>query len=197
MASIPIHVHHSRTIHSEMPDWCILDLDPKDASFLHVIKIAKEIHKLCEELGLPNYIKTSGSTGLHILLPLKNQFTFEQSRVLAELLARIITNRLPDIATIARNPARRDGKVYIDYLQNGQGKTIASAFCVWPLPDAPVSLPIRWSEVNNKLKPNSFNIKNAVSRVNRWKQDPALEVLDAEVDFEVLDALAKEYSALS
>ena len=197
MASIPLHVHHSRTGQSELPDWCVLDLDPKEADFKDVIKIAKEIHSLCDELGLPNFVKTSGSTGLHILLPLKNQFTFEQSRVLGELLARIIVSRLPDIATIARNPARREGKVYVDYLQNGQGKTIASAYCVRPLPGAPVSMPLRWSEVNNKLKPNSYNIKNAISRVKRWRQDPALEVLDIDVDLvDVLDSLATEYANL-
>jgi bifunctional non-homologous end joining protein LigD len=96
----------------------VLDLDPKQAPFKDVIAIAKEIHRLCDDLGLPNFVKTSGSTGLHVLLPLNNQFTFEQSRVLAELLSRIIVHRLAKVATIARNPARREGKVYIDYLQN-------------------------------------------------------------------------------
>lgn len=198
MASIPIHVHHSRTSYTELPDWCVLDLDPKDAPFKDVIAIAKAIHELCEELGLPNFVKTSGSTGLHILLPLKNQFTFEQSRVLGELLARIIVERLPGIATIARNPARREGKVYVDYLQNGHGKTIASAYCVRPLPGAPVSMPLKWSEVTNRLKPDAYTIENAIPRVKRWRKDPAFDVLDAEVDLlGVLEALSAEYASLS
>jgi bifunctional non-homologous end joining protein LigD len=157
---------------------CVLDLDPKQAPFKDVIAIAKEIHRLCNDLGLPNFVKTSGSTGLHVLLPLNNQFTFEQSRVLAELLARIIVHRRAKVATIARSPARREGKVYIDYLQNAQGKTIASAYCIRPLPGAPVSMPLRWSEVNNKLNADSYNIKNAVLRVKRWTKNPALDVLE-------------------
>ena len=197
MASIPIHAFHNRRGQGELPDWCVLDLDPKEAPFEHVVEIAKEIHELCDQLGLPNFVKTSGSTGLHILLPLKNQFTYEQSRVLGELLARIVVTRLPDIATIARNPSRRQGKVYVDYLQNGQGKTIASAYCLRPLPGAPVSMPLKWSEVNKKLRPDSFHLKNTISRVKRWSQDPAIEVLTAEVDLvAVLEALSETYAGL-
>ena len=148
------------------------------------------------ELGLPNFVKTTGSKDLHILLPLKNQFTYEQSRVLVELLARIVVTRMPDVATIARSLNQRQGKVYVDFLQNGQGKTIASAYCIRPLPGAPVSMPIKWSELNNRLKPDSFNIQNAIGRVKRWRKNPALEVLEADVDLvEVPDALSKEYAS--
>jgi bifunctional non-homologous end joining protein LigD len=197
MASIPIHVFHNRRDKTELPGWCVLDLDPKKTPFLHVIKIAKAIHALCKELGLPNFVKTTGSTDLHILLPLKNQFTYEQSRVLGELLARIVVTRMPNVATIARSLNQRQGKVYVDFLQNGQGKTIASAYCIRPLPGAPVSMPIKWSELNNRLKPDSFNIQNAIGRVERWRKNPALEVLEAYVDLvEVLDALSKEYASL-
>ena len=96
------------------------------------------------ELGLSNFVKTTGSKDLHILLPLRNQFTYEQSRVLVELLARIVVTRMPDVATIARSLNQWQGKVYVDFLQNSQGKTIASAYCIRPLPGAPVSMPIKW-----------------------------------------------------
>lgn len=195
MASIPLHIYHSRTDALELPDWCVLDLDPKEAPFKDVITVAKAIHKLCDEIGLPNFVKTSGSTGLHILLPLNNQFTFEQSRILGELLGRIIVHQHPDICTITRNPSKRDGKLYIDYLQNGSGKLIASTYCVRPKRGAPVSMPVRWSEVNNKLRADSFNIKNAIVRVKRWKQDPALDVLSEEVDLiEVLERLTQKFA---
>lgn len=198
MASIPLHVYHSRTDALEAPDWCVLDLDPKEAPFTDVIKVAKAIHKLCEEIGLPNYVKTSGSTGLHVLLPLARQFTFEQSRVLGELLGRIIVHQLPDIATITRSPSQRDGKVYIDYLQNGSGKLIAGAYCVRPKPGAPVSMPIRWSEVTSKLRPDSFTIANAPARMKRMKKDPAIEVLKAEVDLlTVLERLTAKFAEIS
>ncbi len=197
MASIPLHVYHSRTQNIEQPDWCVIDLDPKEAPFSDVIMVAKAIHKLCEEIGLPNYVKTSGSTGLHILLPLNNQFTFEQSRIMGELLARIIVTRLPDVCTITRNPGKREGKVYIDYLQNGSGKLIASAYCVRTKPRAPVSMPIHWREVNSKLKPDSFHIKNAISRLKRMKSDPALEVLNQEVDLlSVLEVLTELFGEI-
>ncbi len=189
MASIPLHIYHSRTATIERPDWCLLDLDPKEAPFEDVIKVAKAIHRLCDEIGLPDYVKTSGSTGLHILIPLNNQFTFEQSRVLGELLARVIVNDLPGICTITRTPSRRAGKVYIDYLQNGQSKLIASPYCVRPLPGAPVSMPIRWSEVTKKLRPDSYTIRNALPRLKRLKKDPALDVLYAKPD--LLSALEK------
>jgi bifunctional non-homologous end joining protein LigD len=197
MASIPLHIYHSRTTDLEQPDWCVLDLDPKEAPFEHVVKVAKAIHKLCDEIEMPNFVKTSGSTGLHILLPLNNQFTFEQSRIMGELLGRIIVAELPDICTIIRNPAKREGKVYIDYLQNGSGKLIASTYCVRPLPGAPVSMPIRWNEVNGKLRPDSYTIKNAIKRLKRIKTDPAIAVLSTQVDLlSVLEALTQKFADL-
>ena len=88
MGTIPLHVWSSRVAALERPDWCILDLDPKGAPLQHVVAIARRIHALCEEIGLPNFVKTSGSTGLHVLIPLGARYTYEQSRTLAELLAR-------------------------------------------------------------------------------------------------------------
>jgi bifunctional non-homologous end joining protein LigD len=193
MASIPLHIYHSRAGHLEQPDWCVLDLDPKEAPFKDVITVARAIHALCDEIALPNYVKTSGSTGLHILLPLGGHFTFEQSRTLGELLGRVIVHELPDICTITRTPSKRGGKVYIDYLQNGSGKLIASPYCVRPLAGAPVSMPIRWREVNAKLRPDSFNIKNAIPRLKRTKHDPAIDVLDADVNLlSALEALSEK-----
>ncbi len=197
MGCIPLHVYHSRTTHLEQPDWCVIDLDPKQAPFADVIKVARAIHRLCEDIGLPNFVKTSGSTGLHILLPLNRQFTFEESRILGELLGRIIVSQHPDIATITRNPARRDGKVYIDYLQNGSGKLIASAYCVRPIDNAPVSMPLRWREVDNKLTPRRYHIRNAARRLAQMKADPALAVLTESVDLgSVLEALSVRFAEM-
>ena len=182
MGTIPLHIYHSRTEAIEKPDWCVLDLDPKEAPFRDVLAVARAIHELCEEIGLPNFVKTSGSTGLHILLPLANQFTFEQSRILGELLGRVIVTRLPDISTIIRSPQKRDGKVYIDYLQNGSGKLIAGTYCVRPKAGAPVSMPVTWDEVNNRLKPDKFTIRNAIRRLKKMQNDPAISVLNTDVD---------------
>ncbi|MDX1390559.1 MAG: DNA ligase, partial [Acidobacteriota bacterium] len=148
------------------PDWCLLDLDPKHrvggeetyAPFDHVIEIARAIHELCEEIGLPSYVKTSGSSGLHVLIPLGGQLEYEQSRALGQLLAKVVASRVPKIATLTRNPADRDGRVYIDYVQNGRGRLVVSPYCVRPKPAAPVSAPLEWSEVVSGLAIEQFTI---------------------------------------
>src|SRR6185369_4440931 len=117
--------------------------------------------KLTEAIELPTYVKTSGSTGLHVLIPLGGQLTYEQSRTLGELIGRVIVSELPNISTVIRLPNKRGGRVYIDYLQNGHGRLLVSPFCVRPLPTAPVSMPLEWSEINGKLKLERFNIRSA------------------------------------
>ncbi|MCB0416868.1 MAG: DNA ligase D [Bdellovibrionaceae bacterium] len=181
MGTIPLHMWASRAGSLEKPDWSILDLDPKGAPFKNVVRIAREIHSLCDELDLPNYVKTSGGTGLHILIPLGRQLTHDQSRTLAELLAGIVVRRLPEIATTVRSPAKRQGKVYLDYLQNGWGKTIAAPLCVRPHPGAPVSMPLEWREVNGRLKVGLFTIRTALRRLKRVG-DPLAPVLEGHPD---------------
>jgi len=191
MGTIPLHVWSSRVASLERPDWCILDLDPKGAPFSDVIKIARHIHALCEDVGLDTFIKTSGSTGLHVLIPLGARYTYEQSRTLAELLARFTAKSLPDIATIVRAVSDRDGKVYLDYLQNGHGRLLVAPFCVRPLPGAPVSMPVEWSQVNGRLKLERFNIRSAAKWL-RTHGDPLAGVLTESIDMlAALDALTR------
>lgn len=182
MASIPIHVWSSRIKTIEKPDWCILDLDPKQAPFAHVRRIACAINRLCERIELKHFVKTSGSTGLHILIPLGARYTHEQSRNLGELLARLVVQQLPSVATVVRSPSKREGKVYIDYLQNRQGQTIVAPFSVRPLPGAPVSMPIQWHEINARLSNSRFTIKNARNRMAQIKQDPLRAILETQTD---------------
>ena len=189
MGSIPLHVWSSRVRTIQQPDWCIIDLDPKEAPFEMVIRVARAVRALCEEMELPAFVKTTGSTGLHVLIPLGGQCTHAQSTALAELLGRIIAQENPDIATMTRNIADRGKRVYLDYLQNGHGKLIASAFCVRPLPGAPVSTPLDWSEVNQKLHPRQYTIKNVVKRMKSMRDDPMRPVLELKPDLQA--ALAK------
>ncbi len=184
MASIPIHLWSSRIVSLERPDWCILDLDPKQAPFENVIVLARLIHDLCEAIEIPSFVKTSGSTGLHVLIPMGARYTHEQSRNLGELLARLVTEERPQMATIARDPRRRGDKVYIDFLQNRHGQTIAAPFSVRPLPGAPVSMPVKWSEVNRRLNNERFTIKNAARRMKRLGEDPLRGVLGNGIDLE-------------
>jgi bifunctional non-homologous end joining protein LigD len=192
MGSIPLHIWASRAGSLELPDWCVIDLDPKEAPFSDVIRTAIVLHRVCESVGLPNYVKTTGKTGLHILLPLGRQCTYEQSRMLGELLARVVLRELKDIATITRHVTKRGDKVYLDYLQNRHGQTIVAPFSARPLPGATVSMPLKWDEVNEALDPKAFTIRNAPERMERLGADPVIPVLETKPDLvDVLDQLAR------
>ena len=191
-ASIPLHVWASRVGSLDRPDWCILDLDPKEAPFAHVVEVALALRKLCDEIALPCFIKTSGSSGLHVMIPLGRQLTHDQSRQLGELIARVIVARLPELATIARVVSQREGKVYVDYLQNGHGKLLVAPYSVRPLPGAPVSMPLEWREVNRRLDIRRYTIRNAPLRMKRLRRDPLRPVLDLKPDLlHALEALAQ------
>ncbi len=177
LGAIPLHVWSSRVGSLERPDWCILDLDPKGARFEEVVKVALAARRLCREIELPCYLKTSGSTGLHVLIPLGRQLTFEQSRQLGELLARVLEADLGGIATTARSLAARGGRVYIDFLQNGHGKLIVAPFSARPVPGALVSTPLRWSELTSRLDPSRFNIETVPARLEKMKEDPLAGIL--------------------
>ncbi len=177
LGTVPLHMWASRVASIDRPDWCVLDLDPKEAPFADVLRVAKATHALCESLGLPSFIKTSGSSGLHVLIPLGRQCAYDEARTLGELLARVVVTELPDIATITRQVSRRGAKVYVDYLQNGAGRLLAAPFCVRPLPGAPVSTPLKWSEVNASLDVRRFTIRTMPQRMQKLKTDPLINVL--------------------
>jgi bifunctional non-homologous end joining protein LigD len=191
MGTIPLHVWASRCAAIDRPDWCVLDLDPKGAPFTHVVRVAQSTHELCEEIGLPHFVKTSGSSGLHVLIPLAGQCRYDEARSLGELLARVIVAELPEISTITRQVSRRDGKVYVDYLQNGSGRLLVAPFSVRPLPGAPVSVPLQWSEVNDELDIRSFTMETVPARMQNLK-DPLQNVLTAVADLsDALERLAR------
>jgi bifunctional non-homologous end joining protein LigD len=182
LGTIPLHVWSSRVSSLATPDWCILDLDPKEAPFTDVVEVARSLHGICEEIGLPAFPKTSGSSGIHVLVPLGGRLTYEQSRTLAQLLGRVVVAERTDIATLTRNPERREGKVYVDFVQNGHGRLLAAPFTVRPLPGAPVSAPLHWSEVTKKLKISDHTIATLPKRMGRLGEDPLAPVLELEPD---------------
>ncbi|MEX2206398.1 MAG: DNA ligase D [Myxococcota bacterium] len=189
--AIPLHVWSARRAALDRPDWLILDLDPKEAPFAHVVAIARHIHGLLQDLGAAHFVKTSGQAGLHVLVPLGRALEHDDARRLAEVLARAVCADLPEIATITRPVAARADRVYVDYLQNGRGKLIAAPFSVRPRPHAPVSTPLAWSAVTTKLDPAKLTIKTALRRM-RDTGDPLLEVLGPGVNaVELLGALAE------
>jgi bifunctional non-homologous end joining protein LigD len=182
MGSIPMHIWASRVGSLEQPDWCVIDLDPKDAPFSDVIKTAIAVHELCDAIGWQAHVKTTGKTGLHILVPLAGLCTYAQSRSFGELIARIILRSLGDTVTITRQVMKRGVKVYLDYLQNRHGQTIVAPFSVRPLPGATVSMPLLWSEVNESLDPRDFTIRSAVERMEKLGEDPVRSVMDEVPD---------------
>ena len=189
--AIPLHVWSARRDALDRPDWVILDLDPKQAPFSDVVRIARFIHKLLEDLGAPHFVKTSGQDGLHIMLPLGRQLDHGQAKTLAEVLARVVAAALPEIATITRPVAARADRVYIDYLQNGHGKLIAAPFSVRPRPGAPCSTPLRWSQVTTRLDPTRWNMQTTPKAMAK-SGDPMLPLLELETDVAgLLDALAE------
>jgi bifunctional non-homologous end joining protein LigD len=193
LGTIPLHIWASRVGSLELCDWCVLDLDPKEAPFSDVIRCAQALRQLCQAVGLSSYIKTTGKTGLHIMLPLGRQCTYAQSRTLGELLARVVLRELKDIATITRHVTKRGDKVYLDYLQNRHGQTIVAPFSVRPLPGATVSMPLEWDEVDDSLDPRAFTIKTAIERMERLTSDPVAPVVEEKPDLgAVLEKLAAQ-----
>jgi bifunctional non-homologous end joining protein LigD len=178
--TIPLHLWASRLTALDRPDWLVLDLDPKGAPFTDVVKIALAIRKILERLELPSYPKTSGATGLHIVLPLAARYSYDETRTFARLLATLAVEALPAIATIARMIHTRDGKVYVDFGQNGRGQTIVAPFSVRPLPGAPVSWPLRWAEVTPRLDPRRFTIRTAPEQLAAG--DPMAPLLGEGID---------------
>ena len=177
LGCIPIHLWASRVGSLEQPDWCVIDLDPKEAPFSDVVTTAQSLHRLCERIGLPHFVKTTGKTGLHVLIPLGRKCTYAQSRQLGELLGRVVMRDVPANTTITRHVTKRGDKVYLDYLQNRHGQTIVAPFSVRPLPGATVSMPLTWDEVVDGLDPKAFTLRNAVERMERLGTDPVAPVL--------------------
>jgi bifunctional non-homologous end joining protein LigD len=182
LGTIPLHLWSARLAAPQNPDWCIIDLDPKTAPFADVVTLASAVHDLCEEIGLPSFCKTSGQKGLHVLVPVGGQLTHAQSTTLAELIARAVEARHGKIGTTARHIPSRKGRVYLDFLQNGYGKTIAGPFSARPVPGATVSMPLRWSEVNGKLDPRKFTLETAPARMKKLGEDPLAKVLELRPD---------------
>ncbi len=192
LGAIPLHVWSSRFATLQAPDWSILDLDAKEAPFADVIEVAKAIYRLCQAIELPCFAKTSGATGMHVLIPLGGTCTYAQSRQLSQVLAQVIAADLKDIATVARTKAVRKGRVYIDALQNGYGKLLVSPFSVRPRVGATVSTPVTWAEVDTGLDPRNFTIKTVPERLRDLDQDPLLPVLTEAPELpRILERLAE------
>lgn len=176
LGCVEINPWNSRLGHLEKPDWIVIDLDPEGVGFDSVIQVARTVHEVCEEWGILTMPKTSGKTGLHIYIPMHAKYSYEQGKNLAHLIVLEVNKREPTLTSVLRLPEKRKHKIYLDFLQNREGQTLAAPYSLRPTPEATVSMPLHWDEVRKGLKPTDFTIKNAHARVKRtgdlWK--PAL-----------------------
>jgi len=147
------------------PTFCVIDLDPDKNSFDQVVETALVTKEILDGMGVPSYCKTSGSTGLHIYIPLGNKYTYEQSKEFARVIVKLVHQELPKITSIERSIKDRKGRMYLDFLQNRPHATIASPYSVRPKPGATVSTPLHWEEVKKGLKMSNFTIFNVLDRL--------------------------------
>ena len=191
LGCIEINPWNSTLKHIENPDWAVIDLDPEKEDFKEVVKTALVVKDVMDQLETACYCKTSGATGLHIYIPLAAKYEYDTVKIFAQLIAHTVNARLPKTTTIIRAIQKRNHKIYIDFMQNSHGQTLAAPYSVRPKPGATVSTPLEWKEVNEKLLPSQFTLKNMLKRLDK-KGDLWKPVLGKGAD---LDKILKKLSA--
>lgn len=168
-ACLELHPWLSSVGTLEYPDFVVFDLDPMElSSFSDICTVALAIRELLSGLHLECYPKLSGATGMQLYLPVEPRYTYRQARDFAEAVCRRIHRAYPEITTLERKIERRGGRLYLDYLQNGRGKTLAAPYSPRPLPGAPVSLPLTWDEVGGEaVLPGEFSLQNLMPRLEQ------------------------------
>ena len=145
----------------------MIDLDPDTNSFDRVVETARVVKQVLDAADVPACCKTSGATGMHIYIPLGGKYGYDQSKMLAELVVTLVHRELPKFTSLERMPAKRKGRIYLDFLQNRSIQTIAAPYSLRPRPGATVSMPLHWDEVKKGLSVQDFNIWNALERIRR------------------------------
>ena len=168
LGCIEINPWNSTTKKIGNPTWMVIDIDPSDKNkFTEVVDTALAVRKVLDNGGVSSYCKTSGASGLHVYVPLKNKYEYETVREFAHIIASLVQEQLPGITTLERSLSKRGPKIYIDYLQNSAGQTLASVYSVRPVPGASVSTPLEWKELNHQLSPKQFTIENIFQRIKK------------------------------
>jgi DNA ligase D len=196
LGCIDLHTWHSRVDDVDRPDYLLIDLDPSEGNpWRHVRKIALVVKDVMDELGLTSFPKTSGSTGLHILAPIKPELGFPEVRRFAKAIAQEVERRIDDqeVATTTWKVADRRG-VFVDYGQNSRDRTIASAYSIRPTPDARASAPLNWDEVSS-VRPERFTLTTMRKRIDEvgdltkgmWRRKRSLQPLFSKLDLEPAD----------
>ena len=168
--TITFHPFLSRTPDLDRPDYVLFDLDPGGAKFIDVVRIANTLGDLLDARKLESFPKTSGKSGLHVLVPWRDKGGYDEARAWAMGVAEELVEALPDLATVERHKAEREGRVYVDVIQNARGHHAVPPYVLRATPQATVSTPLDWKEVNGKLSPKQFTIETIRPRT-RGKKD--------------------------
>jgi bifunctional non-homologous end joining protein LigD len=194
LGCIEMNPWSSRAQSPDNPDWCIIDLDPDTNSFEEVITAARVTKEVLDQLKVPSYCKTSGSSGLHIYIPFSGKHTYEDSKEFARKIVTIVHRQIPSFTSIERLTQKRKGKLYLDFLQNRPQATVASVYSLRPKPGATVSAPLDWEEVKPGLRMKDFNIFNMIDRVKQRGDlfKPVLEKgINLEKTLKAIEAMMK------
>jgi len=165
LGCIEMNPWFSRYKTPDNPDYCVIDLDPDKNTFDQVIEAAQEVKKVLDAINVPSYPKTSGSTGMHIYIPLEGKYTYDQSQMFAKIIVQLVHKQIPNYTSLERMIANRKGKMYLDFLQNRPGATIAGPYSLRPKVGATVSMPLDWDEVKPGLTMKDFTIFNSIDRL--------------------------------
>jgi bifunctional non-homologous end joining protein LigD len=183
LGCIEINPWLSRLQQLEYPDYFVIDLDPEDISFDKVVEAAQAVHRVLDRAGATGYPKTSGASGMHIYVPLGAQYDYDTAVKFAQVVATLVHHQVPHFTSLVRNPKNRQQKVYLDYLQNRGGQTLAAPYSIRPRPGATVSTPLSWDEVQIGLDPQQFNLRTVLPRIER-RGDLFEGVLGPGIDIE-------------
>ncbi len=166
------HIWLSKTDKLNYPDTLIFDLDPPGDDFSEVIFAAKKLRAiLTGDLGITTFIKTTGSKGVHVEIPLQRKEKFDAVREFGQKISKILAERYPDRLTTEVRKNKRKGRVFLDVARNGYAQTAVAPYAVRAKPGAPVAVPIEWDELNKSMSPQKYNIKNIFRRLSQ-KKDP-------------------------
>lgn len=184
LGSIEINPWNSTTQAPDNPSWMVIDIDPSvKNTFEEVVDTALATKEVLDRAGIKSVCKTSGASGLHVYVPMKNKYDYVTVKDFAHIIASLVQQQLPGTTSLERSLKKRGSKIYIDFLQNRQGQTLACAYSLRPKPGATVSAPLEWKEVNHKLHPSQFHINNMVGRVKK-KGDLFKEILSGATNIE-------------
>lgn len=175
--TITFHPWFSRIEDLDRPDFILFDLDPGRAAFNGVVAVAKRLHGILDAEGVRSFVKTSGKTGLHVLVPSRRGDDYESTRGWALEIAERVVSALPSIATVERSKSKRQSRVYVDVMQNVRGHHAVPPYVLRAVSYAGVSTPLKWAEVTPELDPRRFNLRTIFRRLGNLKTDPIADLV--------------------